>query len=90
MVPPVPSQKTKVKDEGQRAAVAAKLANMPVGRNWGKSNSANLQNNAVTQTAAAHLLNVSPRTVADAAKVKAESPQLFEAIEKGDIAPVSP
>lgn len=52
--------------ESQRAAVAAKLANMVVG---GKAaNSANLQN-SVSQADAAKLLNVSTRSVAAAAKV---------------------
>jgi hypothetical protein len=50
-------------NETQRASVAAKLANMPVGRNWKDSNSANLQNNQVTQTQAADMLSVSPRSV---------------------------
>ncbi len=49
--------------------MAAKLANMPVGRNWSNPNSANLQNNNVTQTQAAEMLNVSPRNVASVADI---------------------
>jgi len=44
---------------GQRAAIAARMANMPVGRHW--DNSANLQNNTeISQTDAATMMNVSP------------------------------
>jgi phage N-6-adenine-methyltransferase len=72
-------------DATQRSAVAAELANMQVGRNWQESNSANLQNNQVSQTDAATLLNVSPRSVATASKVKDESPEIFAAMKSGDI-----
>jgi ParB family chromosome partitioning protein len=72
-------------DATQRCAVAAELANMQAGRNW--NNSANLQNNSpqVSQSEAATLLNVSPRSVATATKVKEESPEIFAAMKSGDI-----
>jgi ParB family chromosome partitioning protein len=72
-------------DATQRSAIAAELANMPAGRNW--DNYANLHNKnpQVSQTEAASLLNVSPRSVATAAKVKEESPEIFAAMKSGDI-----
>lgn len=51
-------------NEGQRAMVAAKLANMPPHRPVNKS--ANLQTLAVSQSDAAAMLNVSERSVASA------------------------
>ena len=53
-------------NEAQRGMVAAKLANLSNGQ---KTSSANLQSTAVTQTDAAEMLNVSPRTVASAKKI---------------------
>jgi hypothetical protein len=62
--------------------VAARLANMPVGRNWNNSYSANLQNKnegaanlqtlpapQISQSQAATMVNVSERSVASAKKV---------------------
>lgn len=73
-------------NESQRGMVAAKLANMSVGRNW-ENNSANLQNKNVSQTQAAELLNVGTRTVASAKKVEEKgSPELVAAVEQGKIA----
>ena len=67
--------------ESQRAMVAAKLANMPAHRPAG--NSANLQ---TSQGAAADLLNVSTRSVANAAKVLQEAPQeVAQAVEQGQL-----
>jgi phage N-6-adenine-methyltransferase len=67
--------------ESQRGMVAARLANMDVGRNW--DNSANLQNKT-SRAEAAELLNVSERTVNAAAKVKDEgTPELVHAVESG-------
>lgn len=60
-------------DAAQRSAVAAELANLANGQ---KASSANLQSTAVTQTEAATLLNVSPRAVTTATKVKDESPPM--------------
>ena len=66
--------------ESQRAMVAAKLANMPAHR---PGKSANLQ---TSQADAADLLNVSTRTVAAAAKVRAEAtPELVAAVESGAV-----
>lgn len=67
--------------ESQRAMVAARLANMPADRP--SSNSANLQ---TSQTQAANTLQVSPRSVASAAKViESGSPELIAAVESGQI-----
>lgn len=59
--------------EGQRAAVAAKLANISAGQFAGNQHvpSANLQTPHVSQAEAASMLNVSTRSVAAAAKVQA-------------------
>lgn len=71
-------------NESQRAAVAAKLANLSNGQ---KASSANLQSTAVSQADAAKLLNVSTRTVAAAAKVIHEGDEsLVKAVERGDVA----
>jgi ParB family chromosome partitioning protein len=84
--------------ESQRASVAAKLANMPRGRNWDKT--ANLQNNEepelslseratarppMTSTAdAARMLNVSERSVATARKVHETAPtEIVRAVDDG-------
>lgn len=75
-------------NESQRAAVAAKLANMPLG--GATYRSANLQTDGasqVSQADAAKLLNVSTRTVAAAAKVIHEGDDsLVKAVERGDVA----
>lgn len=73
-------------NEGQRATVAAKLANMVEG---GKAaNSANLQSSTqISQAEAASMLNVSTRSVASAAKVlHSGDDELVHAIERGDVA----
>lgn len=74
--------------ESQRATIAARLANMPFGGNQHtKLGSANLQTQPVTQTAAAELLNVSPRSLATAKKVLEEgAPELVAAVERGELA----
>lgn len=70
--------------ESQRAMVAAKLSNMRQGERTDKQPSANLQK--VSQYDAAKLLNVSERTVANAAKVKDEgSTELIAAVESGKV-----
>ena len=73
-------------DATQRSAVAAELANIKMGDFVGNQYvpSANLQT-PVSQTEAAALLNVSPRSVATASKVKEESPEIFSAMKSGDI-----
>lgn len=70
-------------DTSQRAMVAAKIATAK----RGGDHSANLQNGEqeITRDDAAKLLNVSTRTVADAAKVLAHGvPALQKAVEKGE------
>jgi hypothetical protein len=69
-------------NETQRAVIAARLANMPVGRNW--DNSANLQNK-VSQAAAAEMMGVSPRTVATVKAVERAAPELMPALESGEM-----
>lgn len=71
--------------ESQRAMIAAKLANLEVGNpNFG--NSANMQNR-VSQSQAADLLQVSPRSVANARTVYTDgAPELVAAVERGDVA----
>jgi hypothetical protein len=58
--------------ESQRATVALSLANMPQGYRSDIEPSANLHKVALSQFDAAALLQVSPRSVATAAKVKRE------------------
>ena len=70
--------------------VAASLANMPRGgvrdgQNTIASQTANLHTE-VSQTQAAELLQVSPRSVAAAAKVKRTAPaEVIEAVKAGNI-----
>jgi ParB-like chromosome segregation protein Spo0J len=71
--------------ESQRATVAAKLANMAQGERTDIEPSANLQK--VSQSEAAQLLNVSPRSVAAAKKVIEEAPsEIVHAVEQGAMA----
>lgn len=78
--------------ESQRAAVAAKLANMKpggTGANQHQSKEANLPSDPgqVSLAQAADMLNVSRRSVVDAKRVIDHgAPGLMEAIEKGDAA----
>ncbi len=70
-------------NESQRALAAARLANMRQGEHTDKP-SAHLQK--VSQSNAAHLLNVSTRSVASANKALGEgAPELVRAIESGDV-----
>jgi N6-adenosine-specific RNA methylase IME4 len=72
-------------NESQRSMVAANLATMRQGERTDIEPSANLQK--VAQNQAAERLNVSPRTVADAVKVKRDAaPELREAVEQGHLA----
>lgn len=69
-------------NESQRAMVAAKLANLSNGQ---RTSSANLQS-STTQSDAAGLLNVSPRSVANAKTVRDHgAPTLIKGVESGDV-----
>lgn len=70
-------------NESQRAVVAGRLANMQSGRRTDLQPSANLQE--VSQTKAAEMLNVSPRTVATIKAVERAAPELIEKIERGEM-----
>jgi hypothetical protein len=68
-------------NQGQRAMIANRLANMPAHR---PGKSANLR---TSQECAAKTLNVSPRSVQHAAVVQEKAaPELVEAVDRGDIA----
>lgn len=70
-------------NESQRAIIAARLANMPVGRNW--NNSVNLHNNSqITQHDAAERLNISSSMVARAKEIERKAPEFIPAIESGE------
>lgn len=70
--------------ESQRAIVAKRLSNMKQGERTDLEPSANLQK--VSQEKAAEMLNVSPRTVATAAKVLEQgAPELVAAVESGAV-----
>ena len=70
--------------ESQRASVAAKLANMAQGARTDVEPSANLQKVAISQSEAASMLNVSTRSVSDAAKViHNAAPELVKAMDEG-------
>lgn len=75
-------------NESQRAMVAASLANMVSGGTGANqhndgSRSANLQS-SVSQSEAATLLQVSPRSVATAAKIERDAPeQIVDAVKAG-------
>lgn len=74
--------------ESQRAAVAAKLANMTHGGDRKSDQAANLQDDRapVTQAQAADMLNVSERSVATAKKVIEQgAPELVAAVESGAV-----
>lgn len=69
--------------EGQRATVAAKLANITNGGDRRSDQSANLHSGAVSQADAAEMLNVSTRSVASAAKVlHSGDEELVHAVER--------
>lgn len=74
--------------ESQRAAVAAKLANMKRTDTLAQNRSANLQNGEapLSQAQAAQMLNVSERSVATAKKViDNAAPELIQAVEDGEV-----
>lgn len=73
--------------ESQRAAVAAKLANLKAGDNQHTTAPANLPDHAVSQAQAAEMLNVSERSVRAAVKVLHDGDEeLVHAVERGDVA----
>lgn len=72
--------------ESQRAMVAAELANIEKGQFAGNQHvpSANLQMPQVSQSEAAEMLQVSPRSVATATKVERDAPEeVVEAVKSG-------
>lgn len=73
---------------GQRAMIAATLANMTVGGNGNnqhsESNRANLPDSKSNEDAAKSL-NVSERTVKDAKEVKRDAPDLAEKVARGEM-----
>ena len=73
--------------ESQRAMVAARLANMDVGDAHRPNKVGKLADlpNPVTQSRAAEMLNVSPRSVRDAKVIEREAPELAERISSGEI-----
>lgn len=74
-------------NESQRAMVGARLSNMQNGGDRRSDQSANLQ--TVSQSAAAHRVSVSTRSVSSARRVIDDGiPELSDAVEHGDI-PVS-
>lgn len=80
-------------NESQRAMVAAKLANMPRGGDRPSASDSNFDaanlpiRNATSQSEAADLLSVSPRSVRTAKKIQAEAePELVAAVERGEVA----
>lgn len=73
--------------ESQRAAVAAKLANLAHGGDRKSDQAANLPVEAVTQVQAAEMLNVSERSVRAAAKVLRDGDEsLVQAVERDEVA----
>lgn len=73
--------------ESQRAMVAAKLATMQHGGDRKSDQDANLHLDRVSRTEAADLLQVSPRSVANARVVYTDgAPELVAAVERGDVA----
>lgn len=69
-------------NETQRAVVACNISNL---KNGQRATFANLQSTPVTQSKAAEMLNVSPRTVATVKAVEKEAPELLEKMERGEI-----
>lgn len=77
--------------EGQRAMIAAKIANIEPGQFAGNQHvpCANLRTPPVSQSAAAALMDVSRRSVQHATKVQTDgAPELVQAVESGAV-PVS-
>ena len=69
--------------ESQRAVVASKIANMQPHR---PNKSANLPTyEEVSQEDAAHLMNVSPRSIRSVKAIERDAPELIPQIERGEI-----
>ena len=72
-------------NESQRALVATQITTMRQGERTDLEPSANLQK--VSQAKASELLNISPRSISDAKKVKAEAqPEVINAVRDGHLA----
>lgn len=69
-------------NESQRAVVASKLANMPLGGSIYRS--ANLPTEGIKQEQAARMLNVSERTIRTIKQIEREAPQRIKDIELGN------
>lgn len=73
------NEKRRHLSESQRAMVAAKIANLPVGANQHAGEGTSIE-------AASDLMNVSRRAVQSAAAVqKHGSPELVQAVERGEV-----
>lgn len=76
-------------NETQRAVVAGRLANMERGGDRPSANDLNFDHanlhNGISQSAAAAMLNVSPRTVATVKAVTKAAPELVERMERGEM-----
>jgi len=70
-------------NESQRAVVAAKIANMPLG--GAVYRSANLPTDGVIQAQAAEMLGVSERSLRTVKAIEREAPELIPAIERGEL-----
>jgi len=72
-------------NETQRAIVASKLANMPLGGDIYYHRSANLPTGNISQPEAAAMLNVSERTVRTVKAIERDAPELLPKMESGDM-----
>ena len=69
----------------QRAAIAAEVANMPVGRNWGGNVITESSVIKVSQTEAGKQFKVSEDYIQQAKKVKESAPEVFEMVKAGTV-----
>jgi len=72
-------------NESQRAVVAAKIANMPLGGAVYRSANLPIDPGRVSQEQAAEMLNVSPRSIRNVKAIEREAPELIPQIESGEI-----
>lgn len=70
---------------GQRAMIAASLANMTAGRNWGEDSKAINLSDKKSTAEAAKSLNVGEATVRHAKEVKRDAPDLAKKVENGEM-----
>ena len=70
-------------NESQRAVTASMIANMKVGGDRRSNHSANLQNDIVSQSEAASMLNVSPRLVAMVKAIEKAAPEYIDRMMSG-------